>query len=408
MGVKAMTKRKQQAAAPAGAADQPKKRTGQKRGSGEGHIRQRQNGLWEASVRVTDPADTSKQKRVSVYGRTQAEVVQKLENVRHQKRHSPQSLVAADSVAGYLQRWLADDVALNKSFKTFEEYEGAVRLFVLPHLGSMKLAALSGAKLQQWQASLARKGVSANSRLRSIRILRCALNKAVRLRLLPFNPMAAVEKPRVIREERKPLEPEQCTALFAACRQHRLGDLIVLAAMTGLRKGELFALEWSAVNLAEGVLVVRRSLEESGGGRKLKEPKTAAGRRVVSLGAEAVQALQSRLDKAKAEGMEPDVVPIVFPSTTGTHLLQSNFDRNVWYPIRQAAGIPDTFVFHDLRHTQASLMLAAGVDLKVIQKRLGHRDFATTANTYSHLLAGAQHDAVLKVDELLKRAKNSD
>jgi integrase len=403
-----MASKKQQAAAPVEGADQPKKRTGQKRGSGEGHIRQRQNGLWEASVRVTDPADTSKQKRVSVYGRTQAEVVQKLENVRHQKRHSPQSLVAADSVAGYLQRWLADDVALNKSFKTFEEYEGAVRLFVLPHLGSMKLAALSGAKLQQWQASLARKGVSANSRLRSIRVLRCALNKAVRLRLLPFNPMAAVEKPRVIREERKPLEPEQCTALFAACRQHRLGDLIVLAAMTGLRKGELFALEWSAVNLAEGVLVVRRSLEESGGGRKLKEPKTAAGRRVVSLGAEAVQALQSRLDKAKAEGMEPDVVPIVFPSTTGTHLLQSNFDRNVWYPIRQAAGIPDTFVFHDLRHTQASLLLAAGVDLKVIQKRLGHRDFATTANTYSHLLAGAQHDAVLKVDELLKRAKNSD
>ena len=403
-----MASKKQQAAAPVEGADQPKKRTGQKRGSGEGHIRQRQNGLWEASVRVTDPADTSKQKRVSVYGRTQAEVVQKLENVRHQKRHSPQSLVAADSVAGYLQRWLADDVALNKSFKTFEEYEGAVRLFVLPHLGSMKLAALSGAKLQQWQASLARKGVSGNSRLRSIRVFRCALNKAVRLRLLPFNPMAAVEKPRVIREERKPLEPEQCTALFAACREHRLGDLIVLAAMTGLRKGELFALEWSAVNLAEGVLVVRRSLEESGGGRKLKEPKTAAGRRVVSLGAEAVQALQSRLDKAKAEGMEPDVVPIVFPSTTGTHLLQSNFDRNVWYPIRQAAGIPDTFVFHDLRHTQASLMLAAGVDLKVIQKRLGHRDFATTANTYSHLLAGAQHDAVLKVDELLKRAKNSD
>lgn len=402
-----MTKRKQQVAAPAGAVDQPKKRTGQKRAAGEGAICQRANGLWMGRLSVRDET-TGQSKRLAVYGQSQADVVQKLESLRQQKRQSPQSLVAADSVAGYLQRWLADDVALNKSFKTFEEYEGAVRLFVLPHLGSMKLAALSGAKLQQWQASLARKGVSANSRLRSIRILRCALNKAVRLRLLPFNPMAAVEKPRVIREERKPLEPEQCTALFAACREHRLGDLIVLAAMTGLRKGELFALEWSAVNLAEGVLVVRRSLEESGNGRKLKEPKTAAGRRVVSLGAEAVQALQSRLNKAIAEGMEPDVVPIVFPSTTGTHLLQSNFDRNVWYPIRQAAGIPDTFVFHDLRHTQASLMLAAGVDLKVIQKRLGHRDFATTANTYSHLLAGAQHDAVLKVDELLKRAKNSD
>lgn len=80
----------------------------------------------------------------------------------------------------------------------------------------------------------------------------------------------------------------------------------------------------------------------------------------------------------------------------------SNFDRRRWYPIRTAAGIPDIFVFHDLRHTQASLMLAAGVDLKVIPKRLGHRDFSTTANTCSHLLQGAQNEAVEKVDDLMR------
>jgi len=83
------------------------------------------------------------------------------------------------------------------------------------------------------------------------------------------------------------------------------------------------------------------------------------------------------------------------------YLRGSNFDRNVWYPIREAAGIPDTFVFHDLRHIQASLLLAAGVDLKVIQKRLGHRDFATTANTYSHLLQNAQNEAVDKLSAMM-------
>ena len=81
----------------------------------------------------------------------------------------------------------------------------------------------------------------------------------------------------------------------------------------------------------------------------------------------------------------------------------SNFDRNVWYQIREAAGIPETFVFHDLRHTQASLMLAAGVDLKLIQKRLGHRDFSTTANTYSHLLQNAENEAVSRVDDLMSK-----
>ena len=194
------------------------------------------------------------------------------------------------------------------------------------------------------------------------------------------------------------------TRPIQACQGHRLGDLIILAAMTGLRKGELFALEWSAVNLQEGVLVVRRTLQELRG-LKLKEPKTAAGRRVVSLGPEAIKALRSRLKKAQDEGFEPDEIPIVFPNTRGGHLRGSNFDRNVGYPIRESAGIPDTFVFHDLRHTQASLMLYAGVDLKVIQKRLGLRDFATTANTYSYLLQGAQDEAVAKVSSMMSRRK---
>jgi integrase len=172
--------------------------------------------------------------------------------------------------------------------------------------------------------------------------------------------------------------------------------------MTGLRKGELFAIEWNAVNLDEGVLVVRRQLQELKG-LKLKEPKTQAGKRVVSLDPVAVEALRSRLKKAQDEGFEPEQVPIVFPNIRGGYLRGSNFDRNVWYPIRKAAGIPDTFVFHDLRHTQASLMLAAGVDLKVIQKRLGHRDFATTANTYSHLLQNSQNEAVEKLAAMMQK-----
>ena len=113
------------------------------------------------------------------------------------------------------------------------------------------------------------------------------------------------------------------------------------------------------------------------------------------------EALRNRLAKALEVGFEPEEVPIVFPNIRGGYLRGSNFDRNVWYPIREAAGIPDTFVFHHLRHTQASLMHAAGVDLKVIQKRRDHKDFATTANTYSHLLQGAQDEAVSKVDTLM-------
>ena len=77
------------------------------------------------------------------------------------------------------------------------------------------------------------------------------------MRIIPFNPMAAVDKPKVVRKTVSPLEPDQCHDLFAACESHRIGDIVILAAMTGLRKGELFALQWNAVNLDECVLVVR-------------------------------------------------------------------------------------------------------------------------------------------------------
>ena len=114
----------------------------------------------------------------------------------------------------------------------------------------------------------------------------------------------------------------------------------------------------------------------------MKDPKTSAGRRVVALDAEAIKALRSRLKKAKRKDLNPRTFLSCSPMRGG-YLRGSNFDRRLWYPIREAAGIPNRFVVHDLRHTQASLMLAAGVDLKVIQKRLGHRDFVSTANTFS-------------------------
>ena len=386
-------------------AAQAKKRTGQKRAAGEGCIIQRPNGLWEGRVRVTDPGDNSKQKRVSVYGKTQGEVLSKLEAMREQRRTSPKSLLAKDSLGAYLARWLEDDIEPNKAPKTAEEYRGVVRLHVLPYLGAERLAGLDGEKLVRWQSALMRAGRSAATRAKAIRVLRCALNRAVRLRLIPFSPMVSVDRPRLVRDERRPLEPEQIAKLVEVCQGHRLGDLIALAVMTGLRKGELFGLQWSAVNLSERVLVVRRSVSEPGGRLIIKEPKSRASRRVVTLGVDAVAALQRRLEKAKEEGMGPEEVPVVFPDSRGGYLRSSNFDKAVWYPLRAAAGIPESVVFHDLRHSAASLLLAAGVSLKTIQARLGHQDFGTTANTYSHLLAGAQAEAVAKVDELMSRVK---
>lgn len=373
-----------------------------KRGTGEGNVYKRSDGRWVGRLSLGFD-ENGKRLRKVVYGLTQKEVNGKLDNLKQQRKHGAKSIVGKDTLAGYLQRWLEDDVAVNLEDNTYDEYERVCRLYINPFVGHIKLKDLTSETLIGWQAKLSRKNFSANMRSRGIKTLTNALSRAVQLRLLPFNPCAALNRPKVIRKETIPLEPEQCHKLFDECEKHRLGDAIILAAMTGLRRGELFALEWSAVNLSEAVLVVRKSLQDVRGKLKVKEPKTAAGRRVVTLDARAIEALRNRLKKAQDEGFEPGQVPLVFPNNRGGYLRGSAFATYVWYPIRKVAGIPDSITFHDLRHTQASLLLAAGVDLKVIQKRLGHKKFETTANIYSHLLQNSQHEAVDKLSNMMEK-----
>ena len=115
------------------------------------------------------------------------------------------------------------------------------------------------------------------------------------------------------------------------------------------------------------------------------------------------EALQNRLRKAIDEGMETEAIPIVFPNAVGKHQTRSGLSNYTWYLMRDAASIGQDDRFHDLRHSHASFMIAAGIHIKIIQERLGHATFKLTADTYSHLLQSAQADAVERVDELFQK-----
>jgi integrase len=374
-----------------------------KRADGEGTIRQLPNGKWRG--RLSFGFDSSgKRLQKDVYGDTQGEVVSKLAELRIQAATSGKSLVSKDSTEGFINRWLDDHLTVNRSPKTVQEYRGVLIRHVLPHIGNVRLNQLDGERLARWQASLARKGVSNDIRFRTVKILRTALNYAVKMRLLPFNPAMAIDRPKIQKKEMRTLEPEDVARLIKVCKKERLGDAVILAVTTGLRKGEILGLQWSAVNLSERVLVVRYTLEEMPNSRRLKEPKTQAGRRMVSLDPVAVAALEQRLKKAMEEGFDTDTVPTVFPNELGGFQHGSNFDRRVWHPIRKAAKLPEDFHFHELRHTHVSLSLAAGIDLKTIQQRVGHADYSLTANTYSHLLRDAQTEAADRFGVFLANA----
>ena len=317
-----------------------------KRATGEGNIYQREDGRWVGRLSLGKDSSGTRQRKV-VYGKTQAEVLSKLDSMREQRSASPKSLLGKDTLGAYLKRWLENDVEINSAANTFVEYEMTVKLYVNPYLSAEKLSTLDAEKLVAWQARMSRDGHSPNTRLRGVRVLRNALNKAVKLQLIRSNPMMAVDKPKVSRQQRTPLERDECFRLFDACNAHRVGDIFKLAAMTGLRKRELFALEWSAVNLSEGVLSVRKTVQEvAGKGLSIKEPKTKAGRRVVTLGKQAIEALESRKKKAIEEGFDPKEVPLVLKQAYSFYLKSQISRRSGPRAALSAAGNRVSIVRH--------------------------------------------------------------
>ena len=171
----------------------------------------------------------------------------------------------------------------------------------------------------------------------------------------------------------------------------------MVAVTTGLRQGEIFALKWKDIDLRRRVLSVRRALLDAGGHREIADPKTAKGRRRVDLPDLAVSALQTHRVQLAAT---PHPESWVFTDVRGGTLRRSNFLRRNWAPLLASAGL-DGVRFHDLRHTCASFLLAAGTHPKVVQERLGHATIGITLDTYSHVVGSLQREAADRLDELL-------
>jgi len=163
--------------------------------------------------------------------------------------------------------------------------------------------------------------------------------------------------------------------------------------------GEIFGLRWQDVDLPGRSITVRNTLIEVSGKLTLAEPKTPKSRRRVDLPGVVVEALEAHRAQSVGEGFAGE--PWVFCNTNGGPLRRPHFQFNHFKPILMAAGLPD-IRFHDLRHTSATLLLAAGVHPKVVQERLGHSQIGITLDTYSHVVPTMQREAAGKLDEMMR------
>jgi integrase len=194
--------------------------------------------------------------------------------------------------------------------------------------------------------------------------------------------------------------------LLGACGDPDLHALVFVAVTTGLRQGEVLALRWSDVDLADGGLRVVRSLQYLGReGLRFAEPKTARSRRRLALSPDTVSALgehrRRQLARRLALGPAYEDQDLVFPDPLGRPAPPPRISHRFGALVRRAGVGP--LRFHDLRHTHATLLLQAGVHPKVVSERLGNTSVSITLDTYSHVLPGLQEQAVRLLDGILQR-----
>ena len=372
-----------------------------------GHVRKRGN-RWAVVVeRGPDPiTGKRRQKWVSGFA-TKKEAEQEKTRLLREIDTSTDLDPTRMTTGEYLAHWLETVAHRRVRPTTFERYERAARVHITPHIGNVPLVKLSPPHLAGLYTALGDAGLAANTLRNAHMVLHAALKSAVQWNMLPRN-VADVEKPP--RGERPALTvwDAATTARFLeSVRERRLEAFYQLAIATGMRRGELMGLRWQDVDLARGALSVRRALVKTKrGGVAFQAPKTAKGRRQISLSAKTVADLQAHRKRQLAERLALGDVwqdqDLVFPGPTGGPLagetLEGDFRRAV-----AVAGVPRIRI-HDLRHTSATLMLRQGVHPKIVSERLGHATVSITLDIYSHVLPDMQAEVANAIDAALAAA----
>jgi integrase len=298
---------------------------------------------------------------------------------------------------------------------TMDSYRMLVSKHIAPALGSTRLQSLTPARLNAFYADLLAggrvdgKGGLSPKTVRNVHVvLHRALRDAVRWSLIPRNPAEYADPPKLTDSGRKEMQTwtaQELRTFLEQVADDRLYAAFLLAASTGMRRGEVLGLRWSDVSLDLSRLSVRQTLITTDYRLEFSTPKTNKGRRSIALDATTLAGLRehrkAQLEERMAVGEGFQDHGLVFCKVDGSplhpDLFSQTFDR---YVVR--SGLPRVRL-HDLRHTHATLALQAGVHPKVVSERLGHSTVAFTLDVYSHAIPAMQEEAAETVASLVFR-----
>lgn len=359
-------------------------------------IRTRKDGskhtFWEARPYLTD--STGARRRLCVYGSSCTEVQEKLTTLRNR---AIQNFDAdRETLSDYLNKWLRG-VKANRQPRTYELYEAAVRNHIRENIGAVRLGELRRDHIRDL---FDRKLSGIGSRMRQIvyRVLSSSLAAAEEDDIILKSPCLKKDKPKHRAAQQKYLTQEESLQLLRAAQDGDYHGLFLLALTTGMRQGEIFGLQWAAVHLDEGYLIVRTQLTRGEDGAFVLSAPKASRERKIDLPAITIRALRLHRQRQQPKGLW------VFTDVNGEPLQKDQFVRNQFHPLLKAAGLP-RIRFYDLRHTAATLLLAAGENVKVVSERLGHSSAKMTLDVYAHSMPTLQKPAAAKIESIFSNGR---
>lgn len=379
---------------------------------GGGNIRQRKDGRWEARYTVGRDPGTGKQIQRSVYGATQQEVRKKLAQITTDLDNGTYKEPCKMTVGQWLDIWQRDYLGGVKP-RTADLYKSQIDTCIKPGLGAVKLESLNTHSIQGFYNKLGKErdgkpGLAPKTIQNVHGVFHKALQQAVAIGYIRFNPADACTLPRSERKEIKPLEDEQITAFLKAIQGHEFETLYMVDLFTGMRQSEILGLTWDCVDLDNGTITISKQLQKwKDGDYAFTSPKNGKCRTLTPA-----PSVMKLLRKHRAEQNERKLKVGKLWEDTGlvfTNELGGNLSHKVIYnrfkKVVAAIGCPDVR-FHDLRHSYAVASIRSGDDIKTVQGNLGHHTAAFTLDVYGHVTEQMKRESAQRMEGFIKGVSN--
>jgi integrase len=386
-----------------------------------GSIRRRGKASWELKFDVPSASENGgrKTRYVTVRGKRQ-DAQRELTRLLGQADAGTLVEPSKITVAQYLRAWLGGPAGAETALpspagltpKTAERYRELAEGQIIPHLGAITLQKLRPAKVAEWHAEILKSGsrkgqpLAARTVGHAHRVLHRALERAVETEVLSRNVAAAVSPPKVENAEIEIIDEAQIADALHKLDGHPLHAIAITGLASGMRRGELLALRLLVdVDLDGATLRVERSLEETKAGLRFKAPKTVHGRRSITISQSAVAVLREHrrqlLEVRLALGLgKPDGNTLLFSQADGSPMRPNQLSW-LWRSACKSLKLPRVS-FHALRHTHASALIAGGLDVVAVSRRLGHANPTVTLNIYGHLFKKDDSAAAAVIEAMLR------